>query len=472
MTEHPTSVRQPDATPSGTVTKKTTSDWLRYIPPGAALGSAFILQIVAVTDLLGGVLADRFDSAWAYLPAALFGLAVAASIEGGAAYLMDLYDKHLIARDGTLWLRILMVAYVAGSAAAIHWWADFRGLPTIMSWLLAAMSASALFLWSRGSRWKNREVMRASGQIDPALPRLPMAAKIMHPWRSLVTMWLIAWEPAPTTTAARARYQAWKSRRDGRTDVVDLEVQQAVFLAEGRSAVRRIEVERELSAVREQVYAEVEQARTELSATLSAEQSAALSTAADIRAAADLYATGVRTDAEVYAERVRVEADGQAAAVRAEADRLRAEAVRVQEEADSLLADARTKAGRLTARAADSQAYTARPARTTPSNGVRRTAAPAKPAAKTEVSVEQLADSLDARFPDSVPGRPTAIEHLKKVYGSCSNERAREAVRALSARRESAVRPDSSGGGSDDDQERHPEPLNGSREHPEFAGVA
>ncbi len=482
MTEHHRDqTGQPGAAPSGAVTKKTASDWLRFIPPAAALGSAFILQIVAVTDLVGGVLADRFGS-WAYLPAALFGLAVAASIEGGAAYLMDLYDKHLLARDGTLWLRILMVAYVAGSAAAIHWWADFRGLPTIMSWLLAAMSASALFLWSRGSRWKNREAMRASGQIDPALPRLPMAAKIMHPWRSLVTMWLIAWEPAPTTTAARARYQAWKARRDGRTDVVDLEVQQAVFLAEGRSAVRRIEVERELSAVREQVYAELDQARAELSAelsaerakfdtSLSAEQSSALSGADEIRTGADLYATDIRTDAEVYAKRVRAEADEQAAAVRAEADRLHAKAVRVQEEADSLLADARTKAGRLTARAADSQAYTARPARTTSSNGVRRTAIPAKPTAKTEVSVEQLADSLDARFPDSVPGRPTAIEHLKKVYGSCSNERAREAVRVLSARRESAVRPDSPQG-SDDDQERHPERTNGAVRDELYAGVS
>lgn len=476
MTDHHrSSAGQPDAAPSGNVPTVTTpartaSDLLRFIPPAAALGSAFILQIVAVTDLVGGVLAGRFGSGWAYLPAALFGLAVAASIEGGAAYLMDLYDKHLLARDGTLWLRILMVAYVAGSAAAIHWWADFRGLPTIMSWLLAAMSASALFLWSRGSRWKNREAMRASGQIDPALPRLPMAAKIMHPVRSLVTMWLIAWEPAPTTTAARARYAAWKARRDGRTDVVDLEVQQAVFLAEGRSAVRRIEVERELAAVRDQVYAELDQARAAAVADLSAVQAEA----EKIRAEATMYAEQIQSQAEVYADSTRAEADGQAAAVRADADRTAAEAVRRRDEAyseaDSVLAAARVKAGRLTARTADSEAYSPRPARTAGSNGVRRTAATAKPAAKNEVSVEQLADSLNARFPDSIPGRPTALEHLRKVYGSCSNDRARDAVRLLSARRESAVRPDSPSDESDD-KEHSPERANGAVREDLYAGA-
>lgn len=477
MTDHRRNeTGQPDAAPSGNVPQmtkpaRTASDWLRFIPPVAALGSAFILQIVAVADLLGGVLADRFNNNWAYLPAVLFGLAVAASIEGGAAYLMDLYDKHLLARDGTLWLRVLMVAYVAGSAAAIHWWADFRGLPTIMSWLLAAMSASALFLWSRGSRWKNREVMRASGQIDPALPRLPMAAKIMHPWRSLVTMWLIAWEPAPTTTAARARYEAWKARRDGRTDIVDLEVQQAVFLAEGRSAVRRIEVERELSAVRDRVYAELEQVRAEVSGALSAERAAAAAELSAVQAEAEK----IRAAAALYADSTRAEADGQAAAVRADADRTAAESVRRRDEAyseaDSVLAAARVKAGRLTARSADSEAYSPRPARTAPSNGVRRTAAAAKPAPKTEVSVEQLADSLDARFPDTVPGRPTAIEHLKKVYGSCSNDRARDAVRLLSARRESAVHPDSSGDGSDD-KEHSPGRANGAVRDELYAGVS
>jgi hypothetical protein len=384
---------------------------LRYIPPVSALGTAFVLQIVAVTDVGGGMLADRYGTLYAYIPAALFGLAVASGMEGGAAHLMKLYDKHLLAGDGTFWLRAGMVTYVAASAAGLHWWADARGLPTIMSWLLAGMSASALFLWSRQSRWEHREAMRAAGQIDPALPRLPMAAKLLHPVRWLVTLYLISWEPVTTTTQARARYQAWKDRRDGRTDVVDLEVQQAVFLAEGRLAARRIKVEQELAGQREALYAEVSALRSQAAADLSA-----------VQAEADR----IRAEVDLYAQQTRTAADGHAAAVRTETDSLYADAVRLREQADSLKAEAR--------RTADTRPDSPAPVRPTAVNGVRRTAPPVKP----EVSVEQLADSLDKRFPDTVPGRPTAIEHLKKVYGSCSNDRARAAIQILASRRESA----------------------------------
>lgn len=409
-----------------------TARLLRYTPPAAALGTAFVLQIVVVTDLLGGALADRFHTAWAYTPAVMFGLAVATSLEGGAAYLMDLYDKHLLARDNTLWLRVLMVVYVAGSAAAIHWWADTRGLPTIMSWLLAGMSASALFLWSRGSRWQHREAMRAAGQIDPALPRLPMASKLLHPVRWLVTLWLISWEPVSTTSQARARYRTWKDRQAGKASLLGLDVQLAMFLTDGCMAVRRIETERELSAVREQVAADLYAQRLAVEAEVSAVQAQALSAAAQIRTAADLYA-----------ERVRTAADGQAEAVRADSDRTAADAVRRTEEAyseaDRIVAVAKKKADSLIAAAADTRRAVRPPA----TNGDRRT----PPDPKAEVSVEQLADSLDKRFPDSVPGRPTAIEHLKKVFGSCSNDRARAAIQVLSARRESAPA----------DEERSPE---------------
>lgn len=366
---------------------------LRYVPPVAALGTAFVIQVVAVTDTVGGVLADRFGSPWLYAVGVLLGLSVASCAEGGAAGLMDLYDKHLLARDSVWVLRLGMVVYVAVSAGAIHWWTDMRGLPAVFSWLLAGMSTSALFLWSRFSRWRNREAMRRAGQLDPALPRLPMPAKIMHFPRWLVTLYLISWEPVATTAEARARYREWKAKRDGTASLVsawvELQTQQAVFFAEAE-------------------------------------------------------ADRILREATLSADAVRERAEQDAANVRRAADALSAEAARLRAEADSAAEDARRRLERAT----DSRPDRSNPVRLVASNGRRRTAT----SGRSEVSVEELADTLGKRFPDSVPGRLKVMEYLSDVHGSCSTERARLAMKLLSDRRvarEADSDPDS-------DQERQP----------------
>jgi hypothetical protein len=196
--------------------------WLRWVPPVAALGTAFVLQVVLVTDMLGAAIAERMSDlypdlaqSWVWFAvAALLGLAVASSLEGSAAWLMHLYDQHLRTRDSVWLLRLGMLLYVALSAAMIHWWLSARGLPELLAWILAAMSGSALFLWSRGSRWRHRRQMLAAGQIDPALPRLPTPTKLLHPLRSMVTIWLITWgPPVRTVDGARRRYEAWRRLR-------------------------------------------------------------------------------------------------------------------------------------------------------------------------------------------------------------------------------------------------------------------
>jgi hypothetical protein len=194
---------------------------LRYIPPVAALGVAAVLQVVAMTDLAGGPLAQSLAAnpltapyAWVgYLAGFLLGIAVASCVEGGAAYLMDLYDKHLMARDSTWLLRLGMVVYVGASTGLLHWYLEYRHMPTLVSWVLAGMSGLSLFLWSRGSRWANRVQMRDAGQLDPALPKLPMTAKVLHPWRWLVTLYLTSWEPVATTDESRQRYADWRTER-------------------------------------------------------------------------------------------------------------------------------------------------------------------------------------------------------------------------------------------------------------------
>lgn len=191
-------------------------DWLRYLPPTAALTVAFVLQVVAVTDLLGAGLADRWaDTRHAWLPyllAGLVGIAVAVSLEGGAAYLMGQYEKRLVARISAWQIRLAMIVYVGISAVLIHWWLSQRGLPELLAWVLGGMSASALWLWAQGSRWAQREAMISAGQMDPALPRLPIASKLLHPIRWVVTLYLISWEPVSTTDQARTRYADWRDR--------------------------------------------------------------------------------------------------------------------------------------------------------------------------------------------------------------------------------------------------------------------
>jgi hypothetical protein len=216
MDEHANShaPAQANTADAATTPVRRPTEHLRYIPPVAALGTAFVLQVILVTDTVGTALANRNPNpSWnwtGYLFAALLGLAVASCVEGGAAYLMDLYDKHLLARDSVWLLRLGMLVYVGGSAVAVHWWTGQRGLPEVIGWILGGMSASALFLWSRGSRWKHRVEMRNAGQLDPALPRLSTAAKVLHPVRWLITLYLVSWQPVRTTDEARARYEQWR----------------------------------------------------------------------------------------------------------------------------------------------------------------------------------------------------------------------------------------------------------------------
>ncbi len=219
---------------------RTPADLLRYVPPVSALGTAFVLQTIAITDMVGSTLAGRYHTGWMYALAGLLGVSVASCLEGGAAYLMDLYDRHLLVGDSVWLLRLTMVVYVVASGAVIHWWLHVRGLPDVISWLLAGMSASALYLWSRGSRWRRRKAMRDQGLIDPAMPRLPVAARMLHPVRYLITLYLISWEPVRTPDEARARYEQWRTARRWFRPAVT--VQATVQAADTRPKVERTPV--------------------------------------------------------------------------------------------------------------------------------------------------------------------------------------------------------------------------------------
>jgi hypothetical protein len=55
-------------------------------------------------------------------------------------------------------------------------------------------------------------------------------------------------------------------------------------------------------------------------------------------------------------------------------------------------------------------------------------------AGETELTVEQLADTLSAHHPDTTIGRPAALKTLRDVHGSCSTNRAHDAKNLHNAR--------------------------------------
>lgn len=183
---------------------------LRLLPPFASLGLSAVMQVIIVTDLLGHALDKQYDMAfWGYVIAFVFGAGIACALEGSAAYILDLYKKHLLAKDSTLTLRVLLLVYVGGSAAMIHWWTDERKLPWEFATVLSGLAASSIVLWMMGSKWANRVQMRENGQLDPALPRLATPAKFFHPVRWIQTIALTSWEPVQTTAEARERHAVW-----------------------------------------------------------------------------------------------------------------------------------------------------------------------------------------------------------------------------------------------------------------------
>lgn len=81
--------------------------------------------------------------------------------------------------------------------------------PTATAVVFALFSFISPALWRIHSRAKNRDVLKAAGEIDTRAPRLSMAKKLWHPIRTIRTMYWATWEPGVETPAdAIALYEA------------------------------------------------------------------------------------------------------------------------------------------------------------------------------------------------------------------------------------------------------------------------
>lgn len=128
------------------------------------------------------------------------------SLDASAAYAAALALRDVEDGDSAAMNRLLVWAYVAGSAALNWWWArQHGGLPAAI--FFAAMSVSASLLWDRTLRRIRRGVLRARGAVSPPSPRFRLARWVVafsetgRAWRYAVVESVV--DPAEAVRAVR-----------------------------------------------------------------------------------------------------------------------------------------------------------------------------------------------------------------------------------------------------------------------------
>lgn len=96
------------------------------------------------------------------------------SLDASAAYAAALALRDVEDGDSAAMNRLLVWAYVSGSAALNWWWARQHG-GMAAAIFFAAMSVSASLLWDRTLRRIRRGVLRERGAVSPPSPRFRLA---------------------------------------------------------------------------------------------------------------------------------------------------------------------------------------------------------------------------------------------------------------------------------------------------------
>ena len=142
-------------------------------------------------------------------------LLVAAALESIAVFLS--YHAHIARIGDDPAFRLQMSAYglalVIGALNYSHWAsADWRPNPIAITFAL--MSAVSPWLWGIHSRRESRDLLKASGLIEPHAVRLGSTRWTWHPYRSARTMYRATWEgitsPADAIAADQAAREASK----------------------------------------------------------------------------------------------------------------------------------------------------------------------------------------------------------------------------------------------------------------------
>jgi len=145
-----------------------------------------------------------------HLPWPLLGqVMMAVALESVAIYLAFHAHAAQLASDSALRLRLASYGFAAviGAMNYSHY-AAVHGRPTFPAVAVGLMSASSPWLWAIHSRRVSRDMLLASGQIEPHALRLGPTRWLWHPLRSSRVMWLATWEGITDPRDAVTRWEA------------------------------------------------------------------------------------------------------------------------------------------------------------------------------------------------------------------------------------------------------------------------
>jgi hypothetical protein len=278
----------------------------------------------------------------------------------------------------------LMSAAVAVFAVVFNWLGHQDHL---QGGFFAGMSALGYGVWLINAGDRRRDQLRAERKLPPTAPSYGLVQWLRQPW-----------------ITRRARMLALVDPDLGLYGSLDA-ARAAIRVERRNAAITRV-LDRMLTEDREALYAELAVNIYDLDAI-----------AVRIAATADYDGLAARIAAHLTPDRL----------TRGQTDTEPDSETKPASDSDAEVVDLRD-AGRRRRTEPDSRQRT-------------------KPGTGGMPSVEKLADTLTAMHRGEYVGTPTALETLRKVYGSCSKDRAIEAKTIHNARRETQT-----GGESADDQ--------------------
>jgi chemotaxis protein histidine kinase CheA len=143
----------------------------------------------------------------------------AVAVESIALFLQFYANRAL--RNGDAAGGLYVAAFVVASGVSLINFSHFYN-PDVSLWNLSVQATAFAFalcslispwLWRIHSRAEYREELKERGEIDTRMVRLAGARKVLHPYRSFMTIWDASWEGITNPAEAVARYDEKRAVR-------------------------------------------------------------------------------------------------------------------------------------------------------------------------------------------------------------------------------------------------------------------
>lgn len=149
----------------------------------------------------------------------LAALVYAVAVESIALFLQFYANRAL--RNGDAAGGLYVAAFLVASGVSLINFSHFYN-PDVPLWNLSVQATAFAFalcslispwLWRIHSRAEYREELKQRGEIDTRMVRLAGARKVLHPYRSFMTIWDASWEGITNPAEAVAMYNAKRAAK-------------------------------------------------------------------------------------------------------------------------------------------------------------------------------------------------------------------------------------------------------------------